>query len=289
MISVKNLTKRAIFTLGVLALMLGAFIGGVGTHHQVRRYVERRSTLPDQAGRLLECAVAVREGRVDQGQRGIDECFASVLYTTAYDVDDDKMGELPEELLWRWQQAKEYYEQYDVGAYEPGAGMRGLVAQKLKHVPWSKFQVAKREFDAKYGKGTLEKAPEFSISHWFGESVDEEDMRGKVILLDFWNIHCGPCVKSLPELQEMHDRYGEDGLVVLACTMWLKEETAAFLRRHNYTFPAGLCSEQTWLNFAVQANPTYFVVDREGRLAWGPEHRLPTNEEIQSFLRAGGQ
>jgi hypothetical protein len=39
-----------------------------------------------------------------------------------------------------------------------------------------------------------------------------------------------------------------------------------------------------WLDYAVRSNPTYFLVDRNGNLAWGPEHRLPTKEELKDLL-----
>ena len=263
-------------------ISLCAFIAGFIVAAQLSRHVERKE-LPGEARRLLNIAVALRQGNVDDAIIGIDERAASALYRTASGVADDEMTELPEEALWIWRYAKDYYDRFDVKGYR-GTSMVNHVKRKLDHVPWSEFQLAQKEFREKYSNGKLEIAPEFSITHWFGPTVSGKEMHGKVILLDFWNIYCKPCVKSLPTLQKIHDRYKDKGLVVIACTPGLEDETAVFLKKNKYTFPAGIHSEQTYLNYAVEANPTYYLIDRHGRLAWGPEHRLPTDKEIASML-----
>ena len=42
------------------------------------------------------------------------------------------------------------------------------------------------------------------------------ELRGKVVLLDFWSFGCGPCVADMPALMELHDRYKDKGLVIVA-------------------------------------------------------------------------
>jgi len=269
-------------------ILFFTFLAGFVTHHVVYRYYQRTIYLPDKARRLLNTAIALRQKDVNDAMRNMDECVAAALYKTAYHVSDDKMSALPEQVLLLWQQTKDYYARYNVEGYK-GASMVTLVKRKLEYVPWSKFQLAKKKFDEKYSNGKLEIAPQFSMTYWFGQCLAEKDTKGKVILLDFWNIYCTPCVKSLPTLQKMYDKYKENGLVVIACTGGYKDETAIFLKKNNYTFPAGVFSEQTWLNFAVEANPTYFLIDRGARLAWGPEHRLPTDEEITVLLEQGNK
>jgi thiol-disulfide isomerase/thioredoxin len=114
--------------------------------------------------------------------------------------------------------------------------------------------------------------------------VADEFLKDKVILLDFWNIQCAPCIASLPELQEIHDTYKDRGLTVIACAGGDTRKTKEFLDKHGYHLPAGMLSHQMFLDYAVRGNPSYFMIDREGYLAWGPEHRLPTPDELSNLL-----
>ncbi len=61
-------------------------------------------------------------------------------------------------------------------------------------------------------------APELAqIKEWKnGGPVKLADLRGKVVLLDFWSFGCGPCVADMPALMELHDRYKDKGLVIIA-------------------------------------------------------------------------
>ncbi len=65
-----------------------------------------------------------------------------------------------------------------------------------------------------YGKP----APELrKIKEWKGGSaVKLSDLRGKVVVLDFWGYWCGPCVRGMPELMELHDKLADQGLVIVA-------------------------------------------------------------------------
>ena len=61
-------------------------------------------------------------------------------------------------------------------------------------------------------------APELrKIKEWKdGAAVKLSDLRGKVVVLDFWGYWCGPCVHEMPELVELHDKFADQGLVIVA-------------------------------------------------------------------------
>ncbi len=76
-------------------------------------------------------------------------------------------------------------------------------------------------------------APAIAAEHFVGtKPVTMEDLQGKVVLLDFWAVWCGPCIATFPHLIEWHEKYAEKGLVILGSTnfynyKWDEEAGAA--------------------------------------------------------------
>jgi thiol-disulfide isomerase/thioredoxin len=60
-------------------------------------------------------------------------------------------------------------------------------------------------------------APELQVAEWVkGEPVTLAELRGKVVLLDFWAVWCAPCRRALPGLASIHEKYAKEGLVIIA-------------------------------------------------------------------------
>jgi thiol-disulfide isomerase/thioredoxin len=99
-------------------------------------------------------------------------------------------------------------------------------------------------------------------------SLDLEQFRGKVVVVDFWASWCKPCRQSLPWLNEMNSRYGRDGLVVIGVNVDAERGDAdRFLRAVPLAFdvvfdPEGGLAQR----FKVQGMPSSFVFDRSGKL-----------------------
>jgi len=92
--------------------------------------------------------------------------------------------------------------------------------------------------------------------------------RGKVVVLDFWASWCVPCRRSFPWLNEMHSRYGKDGLVIIGVNVDKDpDEAAEFLQKYPAQFkihydPAGKLAEE----FGVRGMPSSFVIGRDGQV-----------------------
>jgi thiol-disulfide isomerase/thioredoxin len=103
-----------------------------------------------------------------------------------------------------------------------------------------------------------------------GETLDLERYEGQVVLLDFWASWCDPCVRSFPWMGEMLERYGDDGLVIVAVN--LDDDPAAadrFLEDHTYAFEHLRDSEGAIAEkYGVRTMPSSILFDREGQPAF---------------------
>jgi len=89
---------------------------------------------------------------------------------------------------------------------------------------------------------------------------------GKVVYVDFWASWCGPCAKSFPFLNQMHNELKDKGLQIIGVNLDENSEDAkAFLGNYPVSFPVVAdTDEQCAKKFEVTAMPSSYVVDRKG-------------------------
>ena len=112
------------------------------------------------------------------------------------------------------------------------------------------------------------KATEIDAAEWRGESVRLEDLRGKVVVLDFWATWCGPCMAAIPHNVEMVDKYKDEDVVLVgihdAASGWDKVDKVIADKNINYSVALDAPSKTTQKAYNLQFWPTYVVIDREG-------------------------
>lgn len=98
------------------------------------------------------------------------------------------------------------------------------------------------------------------------QAVQLENYRGKVVLLDFWASWCVPCRRSFPWMNEMQQKYADEGLVVIAVNLDNDAaEAATFLQEYPANFEIAYDPDkQLARSYNVQAMPTSYLLDREG-------------------------
>lgn len=112
-------------------------------------------------------------------------------------------------------------------------------------------------------------APDFSLPGLTGESIRLSDLRGQVVLVNFWTTWCPPCREEMPALQQVYERLGERGLVVLGVNWTQVDDPQAvepFARELGLTFPIlldryGAVSEEL---YQILGLPTSILIDRDG-------------------------
>ncbi len=137
----------------------------------------------------------------------------------------------------------------------------------VKLAPKGDFVAEARKMIANPRRAREAYAPDFSIVTASGEHMALEDLRGKVVVLDFWGTWCPPCVASLPSLRSLNKRYSkEPSFVLIGISSDSEEETwREFTTENKMIWP------QYWdrdrriqRTFRVDRFPTYIVIDHEG-------------------------
>ncbi len=110
--------------------------------------------------------------------------------------------------------------------------------------------------------------PEFTLKDLSGKAWTFQELRGKVVLVNFWATWCPPCRKEMPDLETLYKRFGAQGFVVLAISDEEAGKVKPFIQERGVTFPV-LLDPRRKVNeaFAVEGIPKSFVYDREGKLA----------------------
>src|SRR5947208_14985116 len=122
-----------------------------------------------------------------------------------------------------------------------------------------------------------EAAPDFAgINNWFNSKpLNIADLRGKVVLVDFWTYGCVNCVNTLPHVTALYEKYKDRGLVVVGVHTpeFPFERSAgnvqAALKRHGITYPVAQDNDSaTWNAWRNQYLQAQYIVDQNGRVVF---------------------
>lgn len=149
-----------------------------------------------------------------------------------------------------------------------------------------------------------------------GEVLKDEDLKGKVVLLDFWAVWCGPCIATFPHLKEWNEKYSDKGLVIIGLTnyynfKWNDETSKAarsqekvtpeeenemlrkFAEHHSLHHRFAVQTKESTLSeyYAVSGIPHVVLIDQEGkvrivRVGSGPANAKALGDMIEKLLPA---
>jgi len=111
-------------------------------------------------------------------------------------------------------------------------------------------------------------APDFSLPLLNGTSVSLADLKGHVVLLNFWATFCHPCREEMPALQSLWERYKDQGLMVIAVSVDYTniKFIQKYMGNNKLTFPAGLdVNKNIRKKYEIKVLPTTYIIGRDGK------------------------
>jgi peroxiredoxin len=156
-----------------------------------------------------------------------------------------------------------------------------------------------------------EMAPDIELPNPDGEMMKLSDLRGKVVLLDFWASWCGPCRKSNPKLVETYNKYKDEGFTVFSVSLdgidsrtqarlgnnqeviakqmdMQKNRWVSDIKKDNLTWDTHVSELKKWDTqaarmYGVRGIPKFFLIDRDGKIA-AINPRYTLEEELKKIL-----
>ncbi len=128
-------------------------------------------------------------------------------------------------------------------------------------------------------------APDFTMETYDGGSITLSDLRGQVVVINFWASWCGPCAEEAPDLQQAWEDYRDQGVMFIGVDYVDSEEKGlAYIERFGITYPNGadLGTKISDL-YHIRGVPETFVINREGEITYFAMQPL-TYQQIASEI-----
>jgi thiol-disulfide isomerase/thioredoxin len=140
------------------------------------------------------------------------------------------------------------------------------------------------------GEETLTSAPAFTLPDLDGKQMKSAELKGQVVVLDFWATWCGPCLAELPTFNRIHEKYAGRGVKVVGIAVqsgW-SEDVKPYLEKYGIKYPILIGDDDIVEKYGVFGFPTTYILNKEFKV-----HRKFTGElldrnrlerEIESLL-----
>lgn len=129
---------------------------------------------------------------------------------------------------------------------------------------------------------------DFTLADLQGKQWHLRDLKGKIVLVNFWATWCPPCRKEMPDLEALFEKYKDQGFLVLSISDEDAAKVQPFITERNITYPVLLDpGRKVNDSFQVEGIPKSFVYDREGKLV-AQSIDMRTRSQFQQMLAAAG-
>jgi thiol-disulfide isomerase/thioredoxin len=139
------------------------------------------------------------------------------------------------------------------------------------------------------GSKAREPAPRFNATTTSGEKFNNDTVKGKVLLLEFWTTWCGYCEQERPFVERLNEEFGSKGLLILAVNVGESKKTVRkYLEQHPRKARIVLTDDTNLAAmYTATSYPIYVVIDREGNIA-GTQKGAGGEPALRELVGRGG-
>jgi len=129
-------------------------------------------------------------------------------------------------------------------------------------------------------------APDFELKDLQGNSWSLQELRGKVVVLNFWFTSCAPCIQEMPELNKLVQSYKSKEVVFLAMTFNDTKQVNTFLQKNTFSYTILPDSREVNNKYQVSSYPTSIVIDKEGNVKKIMGSSPKIREDLEATINA---
>jgi peroxiredoxin len=134
-------------------------------------------------------------------------------------------------------------------------------------------------------------AKDFTIPLVNGDSITLSSLKGKVVLIDFWDVRCAPCIKALPELKIYYEQFNNNGFEILGISLDTEKDLLSkFINKNKLPWKIactykGFYKDESSILYGINATPSSWLVDRKGILRYNEMKGEELKTAIESLIK----
>jgi thiol-disulfide isomerase/thioredoxin len=140
--------------------------------------------------------------------------------------------------------------------------------------PRNYLRLSDKEYFDGMRKGISDKigksAPEWTLPMIAGDSVKLSELKGKLVLLEFWFQGCGACVQSIPKTNDIQKKYAMKGLKVYGIEFVQENDKGLveYIKKHDIEYPTLFMGKKIAREYSVIAAPAFFLINKKGKIVY---------------------